>query len=62
MSEAPEDSDVGHGDHEAEDALTVQPGQSGELEYTFEEAGTLRDRVSRARPPRAGMKVEVTVS
>ncbi len=42
-------------------AITVQPGDSGELSYTFTEPGTYEVGCHQPGHYRAGMKIEVTV-
>ena len=52
---------VGHGDTD-EDAVTVEPGDTGELTHTFDEAGTVEIGCHQAGHYAAGMKIDVTVS
>jgi uncharacterized cupredoxin-like copper-binding protein len=51
----------GHGDEDS-DAITVEPGDSGELTYTFDEDGDLEIGCHQAGHYEAGMRVAVTVS
>ena len=64
MREADDDEghDGGHGDDEAENAVTVEPGDTGELTYTFDEAGTLEVGCHQPDHYDAGMKIEVEVA
>ena len=59
------DGDNGHGggheENAAEDAITVEPGETGELTYTFEEAGSLEIGCHQPGHYQAGMKVDVAV-
>jgi uncharacterized cupredoxin-like copper-binding protein len=50
--------DGGHGD-EPEDAVTVEPGDTGELTYTFDEAGTLEIGCHQEGHYAAGMKTRI---
>jgi uncharacterized cupredoxin-like copper-binding protein len=47
--------------HTGGDALTLEPGESGELTYTFEEAGSVEIGCHQPGHYEAGMKVELTV-
>ena len=51
----------GHGD-EAENAVTVEPGDTAELTYTFDEAGTLEIGCHQPGHYNAGMVMAVEVS
>lgn len=44
-----------------EEALVLQPGESGELTYTFDEAGTFEVGCHQPGHYAAGMKIDVTV-
>ena len=55
------DAHGGHGD-EAEDAITVEPGESGELTYTFDEADTIEVGCHEPGHYDAGMKITVEVT
>lgn len=56
-------SDDGHrGDHDAENAVTVEPGDTGELIYAFEEAGTLKIGCHQPGHYDAGMAITVEVT
>ena len=58
---ADDHGDDGHGD-EAEEALVLEPGDTGELTYTFEEAGTLEIGCHQPGHYEAGMTVDVEVA
>lgn len=60
MREADDAGDMG-GD-EAEGAITVEPGGTGELTYTFDKAGTFEVGCHQVGHYDAGMKITVTVS
>ena len=52
----------GTGGHATEEgALVLQPGESGELTYTFDEAGTVEVGCHQPGHYAAGMKIDVTV-
>jgi uncharacterized cupredoxin-like copper-binding protein len=51
----------GHGE-EAEDAVTVEPDEAGELTYTFDESGSLEIGCHQPGHYADGMKVDVTVT
>ena len=51
----------GHGD-DAEDAITVDPGDSGELVYTFAEAGTVEVGCHQPGHYAGGMRITVEVA
>ena len=53
--------DGGHGD-EPEDAVTVEPGESGELTYTFDEPGTLEIGCHQEGHYADGMKTSIKVT
>jgi uncharacterized cupredoxin-like copper-binding protein len=53
--------DGGHGD-EDEDAVTVEPGDTGELTYTFDEPGTIEVGCHQEGHYEAGMKITVDVT
>ena len=53
--------DGGHGD-EPEDAVTVEPGDTGELTYTFDEPGTLEIGCHQEGHYAAGMKTRIEVA
>jgi uncharacterized cupredoxin-like copper-binding protein len=54
------DAHGGHGDDP--DALTVEPGERGELTHTFTEAGTLEIGCHQPGHYDAGMKIDVEVA
>ena len=60
------DDDEGHGggheENNAEDAITVEPGETGEVTYTFAEAGSVEIGCHQPGHYDAGMKIEVTVA
>jgi uncharacterized cupredoxin-like copper-binding protein len=64
MRESSEDRSGGtdHGAHESGDAITVDPGDRGELEHTFAEPGTYFVGCHQPGHYAAGMTIEVTVS
>ena len=64
MREAEEDDGHGggHEENDAEDAITVEPGETGELTYTFAESGSLEIGCHQPGHYEAGMKIDVTVS
>ena len=53
--------DMGHGADD-DGAITVEPGDSGELVYTFEEPGAFEIGCHEAGHYDSGMKIDVTVS
>ena len=55
------DKGGGHG-HDDTDAITVKPGQTGELTHTFDEAGTFEVGCHQPGHYAAGMKITVTVT
>ena len=64
-AEMREADDEGHGGGhggDAENAVTVQPGDTGELTYTFDEAGTIEIGCHQPGHYDAGMKIEVEVA
>jgi uncharacterized cupredoxin-like copper-binding protein len=63
--EMQDSADMGHGDgHDGEDegAITVDPGETGELTHTFEESGTVLIGCHQPGHYAAGMKLTVDVS
>jgi uncharacterized cupredoxin-like copper-binding protein len=56
-----DDDGHGHGE-DSEDAVTVEPGDTGELTYTFEEDGTLEVGCHQEGHYELGMKVEIEVT
>jgi uncharacterized cupredoxin-like copper-binding protein len=52
----------GHGDDADEAAITVDPGKTGELIYTFDRAGTVEIGCHQPGHYAAGMKIAVTVT
>ena len=60
MREAEDDG--GHDMGEDEDAITVEPGETGELTYTFEQSGSVEIGCHQPGHYEAGMKVDVTIS
>lgn len=62
MEHETEMAQMGDMSHSAEEAaITVQPGASGELAYTFTEPGTYEVGCHQPGHYAAGMKIEVTV-
>lgn len=61
MRETDGDDHGGHGEGD-DDAVTVDPGDSEELDYTFDEAGTLEVGCHQPGHYDAGMKITVEVS
>ncbi len=61
MREADGDEHGGHGD-EAENAISVEPGDTGELTYTFDRAGTIEIGCHQEGHYDAGMKITVEVT
>ena len=51
----------GHGD-ESEDAITVEPGDTGELTYTFDDTGTMQIGCHQPGHYEDGMKIDVEVA
>ncbi|MGH9186441.1 MAG: cupredoxin domain-containing protein [Acidimicrobiales bacterium] len=51
----------GHGGNEGDDAITVDPGDTGELTYTFDEAGSVEIGCHQSGHYEAGMTIDVTV-
>ena len=52
-----------HGGHDGDDdALTVEPGEEGELTHTFTESGTLEIGCHQPGHYDAGMKIEIVVA
>lgn len=64
MREADDDEGHGggHGDDAAENAVTVEPGDTGELTYTFDEAGTVEVGCHQPGHYESGMKIDVEVT
>ena len=62
--EARMSDDVGHGAHAAseEDAITVEPGESGPMEYRFTEGGEIIIGCHEPGHYAAGMRVKVEVT
>ncbi len=54
--------DDGHGMHGGGGAITVEPGKTGNLTYTFERTGTIDVGCHQPGHYAAGMKVVVTVA
>ena len=53
----------GHGDDDTDEAaLTLKPGKTGELTYTFDRAGTVEIGCHQPGHYAAGMKIAVTVT
>ena len=52
----------GHGDHGADEAVTVEPGERGELTHTFDDAGTIEIGCHQPGHYDAGMKVAMKVA
>lgn len=61
MRDAEGDEHGGHGGGD-DDAITVEPGESGELTHTFAEAGTVEIGCHQPGHYDAGMKIEVEVA
>jgi uncharacterized cupredoxin-like copper-binding protein len=59
---AGEMADMGGMDHGDDDVVTIEPGESGELTYTFEEAGTTQIGCHQPGHYEAGMLIEVNVA
>ena len=59
---AGEMADMDGMDHGDDDVVTVEPGESGELTYTFEEAGTTQIGCHQPGHYEAGMLIEVNVT
>jgi uncharacterized cupredoxin-like copper-binding protein len=58
-----EAGDSGHGGHgAATDAITVQPGQTGELTHTFKDTGKVEIGCHQPGHYAAGMRIAVTVA
>jgi uncharacterized cupredoxin-like copper-binding protein len=55
-------SDMEMGHQAADDAITVEPGDTGELTYTFDRPGKLEIGCHEAGHYTSGMKIAVTVS
>ena len=62
MREADDDEHGGGHTDEAEDAITVEPGDTGDLTYTFDEAGAVEIGCHQAGHYEAGMTITVEVS
>lgn len=63
MQEAAQEGHGGeHGDAQREDAVTVEPGDTGELTYTFDDAGTIEIGCHQPGHYEAGMKATVEVA
>ena len=56
------DEDMEGMDHEAETAISLEPGESGEITYTFEDSGTIEIGCHEPGHYDAGMIAEVTVT
>lgn len=55
--------DKDHGEHsEGADAITVQPGKTGKITQTFDDAGATEIGCHRAGHYAAGMKVAITIT
>jgi uncharacterized cupredoxin-like copper-binding protein len=54
--------DGGHGEDEGENAVTVDPGDTEELTYTFDDTGTLEVGCHQPGHYDAGMKITVEVA
>jgi uncharacterized cupredoxin-like copper-binding protein len=54
--------DGGHGEDEGENAVTVEPGDTEELTYTFDDPGTLEVGCHQPGHYDAGMKISVEVA
>lgn len=61
MRDAEGDEHGGHGDDEG-DAITVEPGETGELTHTFTHAGTLEIGCHQPGHYDAGMKIDIEVA
>ena len=57
-----DDADMGHGADHGETGVTVEPGKTGRITYTFDKAGTTIIGCHQAGHYAAGMKVEVRVT
>lgn len=55
------DMEMGH-ETDEENAITVEPGDTGQLTYTFEEPGTIEIGCHQPGHYDAGMKIDVTVA
>ena len=56
-------SGMGHGSHGGDsEAITVEPGKTGELEHTFDQAGDYQIGCHEPGHYKAGMKIAVTVT
>ena len=62
MREAMDDEHGGGDDGDTDDAITVEPGDTGELTYTFDETGTLEIGCHEEGHYEAGMKITVEVA
>lgn len=64
MREADDDSGMNHGggDEESGEAITVEPGETGELTHTFDETGTLEIGCHEPGHYQDGMKMTVEVA
>ena len=60
-AEDADDGMEGMGDEDHGDGITLEPGESGELTYTFDRAGTIEIGCHQPGHYDAGMKVNVTV-
>jgi uncharacterized cupredoxin-like copper-binding protein len=56
------DEDMEGMDHDAETAISLEPGESGEITYTFEDSGTIEIGCHEPGHYDAGMIVDVTVT
>ncbi len=59
---ADEMASMGGMDHGGDDVLTVEPGKTGELTYTFDDAGTVQIGCHEPSHFEAGMVMDVAVS
>lgn len=57
-----QDDDGGHGMHGDGEAVTVDPGKTGSLSYTFDETGAVEIGCHQPGHHVAGMKVAVTIA
>ena len=62
MREAGDEAHGGHDDDASEDGVTVDPGESKSVSYTFDEAGTVEVGCHQPGHYEAGMKIAVEVS
>ena len=52
----------GHGDEDSEEAVTVEPGDSGELTHTFDDSGPIEIGCHQPGHYEGGMRIEVEVA